>query len=101
MAFSAITEGTAGPLAIVDLVGSALLIADVAVAMRTGFWLRWDVQRALVMDSRLAAKFYVQHGTFVCDVLAAGPPFVLIVSSRSRRVRRGGACRGGVCWAAE
>lgn len=40
---------------------------------RTGFCVRYNLKRELIMDGGLVAHFYVRHDTFATDLIAALP----------------------------
>ena len=54
-----------------DVAGTAFYVADIAVNFSVGFIVRYDVQRALVMEGRKVAAFYIRHGTFATDFTAS------------------------------
>lgn len=54
-----------------DVVGTAFYVADMCLNFSVGFVVQYDVQRALVMEGRKVAAFYIRHGTFVVDFIAS------------------------------
>ncbi|PRW51012.1 12-oxophytodienoate reductase 11 isoform B [Chlorella sorokiniana] len=54
-----------------NIVGTAFYIADIAMGFHTGFIC--DVRRALIMEAGKVAQYYVRHGGFWVDLIAALP----------------------------
>ena len=46
---------------------------DIFMGFTTGFVPTYNLKRMIVMQPRLIAEYYVVHGTFICDFIAALP----------------------------
>ncbi|RMZ52856.1 hypothetical protein APUTEX25_000975 [Auxenochlorella protothecoides] len=68
-----------------DMVGSAIYVADMLLNFSSAFVVQWDLKHMLIMDGRHVASYYVLHGGFLVDLVATLPiiPEVIIAASPS------------------